>query len=73
MTNQLKSNKAWNKKPIPCYHCENPSCSQIGEDKHWYCLRCIVELFGDDDNEVDDTLQFCPTQLEIQSNSLGKV
>lgn len=70
MTNQ-KESKVWDKKePIPCYHCMRPACAEDG-DHHWYCFRCLMELFGDDidEYESDDTLQVCPRQLEIQSEA----
>lgn len=61
--------KSWNKEPIPCYHCMMPACSEIGERRDWYCFSCIMNLFGDEEEEVDDTLQVCPQQLEIQSRN----
>lgn len=62
----------WNKKePIPCYDCGMPSCSQVGNERRWYCFRCIANMDYDDEPEIDNTLQVCHKQLEIQSKEFS--
>ena len=64
--------KSWKKKSILCYHCGGIACSEIVGDhgKQWYCFRCAVELFPlEDEDEVDESLQVCSEQLELQSEA----
>lgn len=59
----------WNKEPIPCWDCSQPSCSQMG-DGHWYCFRCLMNMDVDlDEVEIDESLEHCPQQLELQSEA----
>lgn len=66
--------KKWNKKePVPCWDCGMPACTQLGKERYWYCFRCAYSICADDidDGEIDDTLQVCHEQLEIQSKEFA--
>ena len=45
----------------------NNAVSQIG-DKKWYCWQCQLDMLDDiEDVEIDDSLQVCLEELELQS------
>ncbi len=63
--------KSWNKEPIPCWNCSEPSCAENG-DHHWYCYNCFMNMDIDlDDVEIDESLEYCPEQLKLQSEAIS--
>ena len=69
----LTNTTKWNKKKDLrlCHNCDSIACTQLGKERYWYCFRCAYDICADDidDGEIDDTLQVCPEQLELQAEA----
>lgn len=69
MTSQVNG-LSWDKdEERLCYDCGMTACSQadIGHGVHWYCFRCLADNYEEGETEIDNSLETCQKQLEIQS------